>query len=253
MPSNSRHLLIVFFFIGLLSCGTQQISNYSSNTSEINKDNNANDLDSIIDPYKFEMEETMSIIIGQASQTLEKYTPESPLGNFSADVMYTAGLNYAKKQSDLDSNLIKNAFCLLNFGGLRSSVNQGDISVGNVFELMPFDNTLTLVQIPAIEVNALLIYLKKVDGQPISGAKIDLKSNQMSLEINGQEYDKESDVLIITSDYLAGGGDKMDFFKSGKKVWNSGILMRDIYIDFIKKNKNIGSYPVEGRILLEEK
>ena len=238
--------------IGILSCGTQQISNYSSETSEVNEESNSNELDSIIDPYKTEMEKTMNVIIGESRIALEKFAPESPLGNFSADVMFEAGIKYARKQPDLDTNLINNAFCMLNFGGLRSSVNQGDISVGNVYELMPFDNTLTLVQISAIEISALLDYLKKVNGQPISGARIEFSLNRTSLIINGREYDKESDVLIITSDYLAGGGDKMDFFKSAKKKWTSGILMRDIYIDYISEHKLLGEYPVEGRLIFED-
>ena len=248
-----RSVALFIVALAIYSCGTQQINNYSSGTVEINEKQNSTELDSLINPYRLEMEATMSVIIGHTNQALEKFAPESPLGNFSADVMYTAGVKYASKLAEIDSNLIKNAFCILNFGGIRSSVNQGDISVGNVYELMPFDNTLTIVQISSIELSKLLDYLKKVNGQPISGAKIDLSGDKKELSINGNEYDKESDVLIITSDYLAGGGDKMYFFKNSKNVWNSGILMRDIYIDHIKEVKELKEYQVEDRIKIEAK
>ncbi len=241
----------LYLFILLLSaCGTRQIADYSSGTTEINAEQESSSLDSIINPYREEMRATMNVKIGYTNQSLEKYTPESPLGNFSADVMLEAGLKYANNQADIDSNLIKNTFCLLNFGGLRSTVNQGDISVGNVYELMPFDNTLTLVQLSASKLSDMLDYLKKVQGQPISGAKIDLSGDHHSIVINGREFDKESDVLIVTSDYLAGGGDKMEFFKGAKNSWNSGILMRDIYIEHIKKVGELKAYPVENRIKL---
>lgn len=246
-----RSWIVPFSLLFLFACGSQQIHNYSADTTSIDETHESNELESIITPYKIEMEETMNVIIGHCNSALEKYAPESPLGNFSADVMYQAGIEYAKKQEDIDSNLLENAFCLLNFGGLRSTVNQGDISIGNVYELMPFDNTLTLVQLSAFELSNLLNYLKKVNGQPIAGAEIDLSGDNVNISIGGEAFDKESDVLIITSDYLAGGGDKMNFFKNSKNMWNSGLLMRDIYIDYIKTVKELGEYAVEGRIKID--
>ena len=41
--------------------------------------------------------------------------------------------------------------------------------------------------------------------------------------------------IVITSDYLANAGDKMDFLKKGKIINQTGKLMRDVLIDHAKQ------------------
>ena len=56
------------------------------------------------------------------------------------------------------------------------------------------------------------------------------------------EYTKTNDnYLIATNDYLLSGGDNMFFLKENSKTYWLGYSLRDAFIDYIIKNKNLSS------------
>ena len=65
--------------------------------------------------------------------------------------------------------------------------------------------------------------------------------------IGGKAYNFEKNINIITSDYLAKGGDKMNFLKSSQMI-QTGILMRDALLDYVIKEKEIPNFEIEDRI-----
>jgi len=230
----------------LLSCGHEKIATYSAKTYSINDTLKSNKLDSIITPYKTEMDKKMDKVIGHSNYDLIKYEPESPLGNFVADVVFKNGITYKPNQKAF-SLTRTNTFSLLNFGGLRASVNKGNITIGSIYELMPFDNEIVIVKITPSQVNDLLLYLFGKNGQPISNAIAYINSSKGQLDIGGQPYNFKEDVFIITSDYLANGGDKMTFLK-GQPYIKTGVLIRDALLNYVSNVKELPEFKVEGRI-----
>ena len=134
---------------------------------------------------------------------------------------------------------------------LRAPINKGDITIGNVFELMPFDNTITVVRLDPAGVMELMEYLFSVNGQPVSNASFDLTDkdkkmivNELSVKLN------RTGVYIITSNYLASGGDKMNFLKNAEEKWDSGILMRDVFIGYIREKGLVNNEGIDSRMII---
>ncbi len=241
-----KFYLYLLSLIIVLSCGTEKVATYSARTYSINDSLVSNDLDTLIIPYKTELDQKMNKIIGHSNDDLIKYTPESPLGNFVADVVFNAG--FKSKPNQKAFNILKtNTFCMLNFGGLRASINKGDITIGNIYELMPFDNEIVIVKLTPSHINKLLLYLFQKNGQPISNAIAYINSSKGRIDIGGYPYNFKDDVYVITSDYLANGGDKMTFFK-GQPYVKTGILIRDALLDYVSTVKELPHFEVEGRI-----
>jgi 2',3'-cyclic-nucleotide 2'-phosphodiesterase (5'-nucleotidase family) len=241
-----QFLFSLSLFALLLSCGSEKIATYSAKTYSINDTLKSNKLDSIIKPYKTEMDQKMNKVIGHSNYDLEKYTPESPLGNFVADVVFKSGFKTEVNKKDFVLSKT-NTFCMLNFGGLRTTINKGNITIKNIYELMPFDNEIVIVKISPKQVNDLLLYLFEKEGQPISNAIAYINSSKGRLDIGGLPYNFNDDIYVITSDYLANGGDKMTFLK-GQPYIKSGVLIRDALIEYVSKVKELPNYKVEGRI-----
>ena len=198
----------------LLSCSISHISSYEGNNYEVSDTSFATtDLDSIIFPYKLEMESKMDKVIGYSTYDLVKYEPESPLGDFVADVVFDQVFSH------IDSSVlsVQNTMCLLNFGGLRAPINKGDITIGNIYELMPFDNEIVIVKLNGNQVQQMLSYIREKNGQPVANVLIEFSSLHNYLRVGGRSYTNDQDLYIITSDYLAKGGDKMTFFKESKE------------------------------------
>ena len=75
----------------------------------------------------------MNTVIGFSTIGLTKKLPESGLGNLIADAMKEmAQKKYATK--------VDAAF--VNYGGIRSYIPKGEITIGKIFEIMPFDNLI---------------------------------------------------------------------------------------------------------------
>lgn len=207
-------------------------------------------LDTLLDAYRTEMQLKMNEVIGYTDSTLTSFKPESPLGNFVADVLFEVGFEYACKQQIVcDSNQI---FSLFNFGGLRMPVTKGEITLGDVYELMPFDNGIVILDLAASQLDSMLVYMVAMQGQPLSNCWVSL-----SMQDSTQGYcvgpviksvKKEEHYYIITSDYLAGGGDKMNFLKQPIRRWDTGILVRDAIVDYIQKRKKLPYFSIQGRV-----
>ncbi len=93
-------------------------------------------LDSIIAPYKAKLDSKMNEVIGYVDY-MNKQKPESTLGNWVADIIADKAAEITGKKID---------FAVQNYGGLRiSEIPKGPITVGKIYELMPFENFVTII------------------------------------------------------------------------------------------------------------
>ena len=176
----------------------------------------------MVAPYKVALEAEMNEVIASAPNDFTRGRPNGSLNNWAADVV----LNAVKDSVGQE----KSVMSLLNFGGLRNSLNQGEIALKDIFQLMPFDNEIVIVEMPVETIEEIEIYLKASGGEPIGGASI----IEGKLNFDESKSDQTS-FFIVTSDYLFNGGDKMYFFQKNLSIVHTGILIRDAMIAAAKE------------------
>jgi 2',3'-cyclic-nucleotide 2'-phosphodiesterase (5'-nucleotidase family) len=220
---------------GLTACSSHLIIEGSKTTiaSEL-KDQT--EITSFISPFKDSMEHAMNIVLAESSIDLEAGRTSCLLGNWASDALFVNQTRNVKMAEPI--------FCLLNTGGLRSSIGKGPVTLGDIFRLMPFDNAVTWVRLPISSKAKIAQYLLLSGGEPISHAEL----SNGKLTIQG-ETDTTSHFWVITSDYLAKGGDKMDFFKDAVSYESKPTLLRDVFIQEAKTQKWLAVSP-EIRIKL---
>jgi 2',3'-cyclic-nucleotide 2'-phosphodiesterase (5'-nucleotidase family) len=189
-----------------------------------------------IRPYKLKMEALMNDTLAFSEQALTKGSPEGLLNNFIADLLFKTGQEIYKYSSSEKIDI-----CLLNSGGLRSSLPQGAITRGKVFELMPFENYISVVKISGAKTKLLIHFLAKSGGMPESGIIMGIKdTNAVNVKINGLPFDSTQSYMVITSDYLANGGNDMDFFLNPVSRLDLDLKVRDAIIEYLQKEKKNG-------------
>ena len=159
----------------------------------------------------------------------------SNLGNLLADYTFDGANIWAK------ANLNKNIdAALINIGGIRTTIGKGDILLKNVFEVMPFENEVIIVKFKGSDLQGLFdYYAKNQKNNPVSHLYIETNDGTLSKSlINGNSINPNQDYYIATSDYLALGGDNMKFFAQGESI-PTGIKLRDLFIEYFKKNQQI--------------
>lgn len=201
------------------------------------------DYEAYLQPLKQKVDEKMNVVIGQAAETMKGHGPESLLSNFSADVYRQAASDFLGEKVDI---------AVVNLGGLRTVVTAGDITIGKVFELMPFENELTIVWLKGDKLNGLLQYFASMGGEGVSGLRMKIEqAKAVDITIDGKPLDAEKLYSIATNDYLAAGNDKMIQLAQNEKRLNTGIKVRNMLLDYIKNETKKGNKiqsKLDGRI-----
>jgi 2',3'-cyclic-nucleotide 2'-phosphodiesterase (5'-nucleotidase family) len=128
-------------------------------------------------------------------------------------------------------------FAITNAGGLRANLRPGQIKVGDIFELMPFENELVVVELTGAEVIQVVKEgLLRRGGEPCSGVKVKVEGTpqQATLTVtweDGSPIDPAAVVKVATTDYLYGGGDSIPTLKKGRKPFTTGVTLRQMLLD----------------------
>lgn len=200
-----------------------------------------------IQPYRDSLDKTMNRIIGFSENNLTTEQPEGNLGNFVCDLMLDT-LSNTMPDGKLNRD---NCFCLMNAKGLRAPLPKGEIPLKRVFEIMPFENEAVIVKLSQEKIIALSENIASAGGHPISSnVKMKIRNGKCEMfSVNGKS--DKSTYWVITSDYLANGGDNMTFFKEADTLINTGYKIRDMIKDRIellyKQGKQVNA-TIDGRV-----
>lgn len=196
-----------------------------------------------IQPFKDSVDQEMNGVVGVSAQPMYKQRPEGLLGNFSADAV----LDKTRKYVNSDVH-----FCLLNHGGLRAPLPQGELTVRNMFELMPFDNLIVVIEMSGKQVVKTLEHAASKGGEPIAGARVEVTQDSLAIKILGNRVDVLKTYFMATSDYLANGGDGFHMLP-GLVRTNTGVLVRTALTEFVKEQEGEPiTARMEGRFVFVE-
>jgi len=237
------YFLFIFF---ITNCSRNKITKKEEQHYIINSNQVDSSIYYAILPYKQKMSNTMTEVIGFVETPLTKEQPEGNLGNFVCDCLFKQCKHYLGKDSSLLNGI------LLNNGGLRTAIPQGELTVGKIFELMPFDNELTFVELSGEKTKEMLNFIAAKGGMPVAGIRMTIVgAKPINVTINGLPFDEKKQYCFVSSDYLTGGGDKIDFFKNPVKKVFLKKLIRDAIIEYCRKETKNGkkiNVELDGRI-----
>ena len=121
---------------------------------------------------------------------------------------------------------------VLNHNGLRNAIDSGNITLGAVYEVMPFDNEVVLLVLSGTQMIQLFNYIAQIGGTPLSGGELYLDTQQfVSARINGNAFDSRRSYCIATVDFMQGGGDGFTMLKNPKRSIQTGKFLRDVIIE----------------------
>jgi 2',3'-cyclic-nucleotide 2'-phosphodiesterase (5'-nucleotidase family) len=234
--SNVINFVIFLTFLCFFSCQQQRLFVTKIEGKRIgitNKSSQNTAIDAYIKPYKDRIDADLKTVLTTAPQTFDKSGVwQTSIGNLFADITYIQGnpIFLKRTQKNID-------FVLLNNGGIRSIIPKGDVTTKTAYELMPFENELVVVALKGTQIKEMVDYIiAEKKPHPVSQITftIDKENKAKNIMINGKALDFETEYNVATNDYLANGGDNMEFFKKGIKRYNLDYKLRNVLIDYFK-------------------
>ena len=175
----------------------------------------------VLKPYKDKVDAMMYEVIGTSEMKMDKGTPESLLSNLVASVLQEAAAQVLGKPADMG---------LVNMGGLRNILPKGDITVGAVFEILPFENSLCVLT-------------------------MNKKGELLNATIGGKPVVDDQLYTVATIDYLADGNGRMDaFLQAEKRECPEDATLRGLFLDYVRKQTAEGKIitsKLDGRITVK--
>ncbi len=150
---------------------------------------------------------------------------------------------------------------MMNSGGIRGGFQPaGPISRSRVDEILPFHNRIVLVWVTGAELKSILersvrslphpsggfLQMRGLNVAVDTGRAAMLVSERgkvmrpghriLDVTIAGEPLDSEKEYVIVTINYLAGGGDGYIELAEAEKRHNTGKSLNDIFADYIKRH-----------------
>lgn len=181
-----------------------------------------------------DMNSGLSEILGQKVTSLkerlshdDKNTAVTPLGVTVAETM---------------RKIVGTEIAVTNGGGIRRSLEQGDVTIGDMYEILPFDNTIVTLDVKGSDLYGIIEHGINTEGfawGQYAGIKVwynpeDGKVSSIRLN-DGTKIDMDKYYSIAINDFMLTGGDKYDF-SNAINVVNTNVVMRDTMAEDWNKN-----------------
>ncbi|MBN1380495.1 MAG: bifunctional metallophosphatase/5'-nucleotidase [Deltaproteobacteria bacterium] len=158
-----------------------------------------------------------------------------------------------------------------NVRALRSEITKGDITIGRIYELLPFRNKLVLIDLGAAEIKQVLeeaidhswrkigygegkyvyisgvkcrVDLSKTMGERVSGIAVKIDGAYGPLK-ESHKY------RVVTNSFLAAGGDNYRTFKAATSRQETDFIDAEVFLEYVKKLRTLVN-PSEARLIMED-
>ncbi|MCC7307328.1 MAG: bifunctional metallophosphatase/5'-nucleotidase [Acidobacteria bacterium] len=160
------------------------------------------------------------------------YGQSSAMGNMVADSMLAAYPDY-----DL---------AVTNSGGLREDIDPGVVTVGKLISVFPFPNTIVQLEIKGRYLREAFEHGASLTNgilQVSKGVEIEYEETEpvgkrvIECRINGVPLDDNKTYKVLTSNYLADGGDGFFAFGKADSYKATGVDILDAMVKYLKTFK----------------
>lgn len=202
-------------------------------TKKIAVDSSSN-IAMLVKEYKKGLEAIMNEVVGFSGMYMPIDKPQSLLSNMVADFTYKLGKQYCQENKlpyEVDAAVI-------NIRGLRKSMPKGNITLGDIYEISPFENKLFIVAMYGKDLRKLFDHITRSGGEGVGNIRLKAGKDTKKLKeayIGGNSLEDEKLYHIISIDYLINGGDGMVAFGKSIERVDMNLKSRDALLEYVKK------------------
>lgn len=187
-------------------------------------------------------------VIGYSTNAMDVSYPESALSDWFVDIVMAKTEKLAGKKVDIG---------IVNFGGIRIDMPQGDIILDDMLSMFPFKNQLVYVEHTGKQIRTILEKMAADRFQVLGGVRVVAEEGKLlSAEIEGEPIDDEKVYGLATITFLLEGGDGLTLAENALSVTafeDEDII--DAVLEFVYAETAAGrpiEYQTDGRVVIKD-
>jgi 5'-nucleotidase len=185
---------------------------------------------------------TYEVVTESTEPFTRSYSEESVMGDMVADAML--------------NNFPTYDFAVTNSGGLRQDIDAGKVTVGQLISAFPFPNTIVQLEMKGSDMrqifehgagltNGILQVSKGLE--IVYDEKKTIGNRLVKCNIKGVPLDDNKTYKVLTSNFLADGGDGFLVFKKTLSYKKTGVEIVQAMIKYLKQFETY-TPKIEGRV-----
>ena len=178
-------------------------------------------------------------VIGYSEKEMLRYRPQCELSNWFTDFLRRKTAELTERRVDV---------AIYNYGGIRTDMPQGPITVDDIMSMFPFRNTLCYVALKGADLRAIFEYLAQTQMQAVSGVQLVVSDQKLeSVKVGGEPLDDKKTYGVATINFPLTGGDGLFIAKNALELIDSGVYVKDALIPYIQRLTR-ESTAIEGKL-----
>ena len=178
-------------------------------------------------------------VIGYSEKEMLRYRPQCELGNWFTDFLRTKTAELTQRRVDV---------AIYNYGGIRTDMPQGPITVDDIMSMFPFRNSLCYVCLKGADLRAIFDFLARTEMQAVSGVQLVVRDHQLeSVKVGGEPLDDKKTYGVATINFLLTGGDGLFIAKNALELIDTGVMVKDAVIPYVQRLTR-ESTAIEGKL-----
>lgn len=186
-------------------------------------------------------------VIAHSTREMIRRGPECELSNWFVDALMAAAERLSGKKVSLG---------IVNFGGIRVDMPEGDVLLDDIMSMFPFKNNICYLELSGKDILALLQQLASSGWQPVGGARCRVRDGRLvSAEIDGRPVEEDRYYGVATISFLLDGGDGIAVAKNSRNLRIFDEYILDVMLPYVRSLTAAGKpieYSTDGRIVFED-
>lgn len=184
-------------------------------------------------------------VIGYSPEVMTAAYPESGLSNLFVDTIMDAVEKASGKHVDVG---------IVNFGGIRVDMPEGDIFVDDIMSMFPFKNSIVYVSLKGSRLREILDSMAEGGFQVLGGLRVVAENGRIvSAEVGGEPLEDEKIYGLATITFLLHGGDDLFLGENVEESVEYPVDIYDVMMDYITAETEAGrdiTYGTDGRVVI---
>jgi 2',3'-cyclic-nucleotide 2'-phosphodiesterase (5'-nucleotidase family) len=187
-------------------------------------------------------------VVAHSTREMSKGYPESELSNWFVDIMI-------RKAEALSGSKVHMG--IVNFGGIRADMPEGDVILDDLFSMFPFKNQITYVEHKGSTIRSILENMAAGRFQVLGGVRVVAQDGRLvSVEIDGQPLEDDKVYGLATVNFLLYGGDGLKLAEDAVNLVKYDVDVIDAVLEHVYAETAAGrpiEYQTDGRVTIIRK